>query len=434
VSATGLSVDLARELRAICGDEHVLDVDERRANIIARPGSADEVAAILRLANARGFTVAPFGGQASVAWPSGVADVVLQTGRLTEVEHYDPADLTVGVGAGTTVTQLNELVGGGKLMFACDPPLPERTTVGGVLAAAKHGPMRQGFGAVRDYCIGTRFITGDGRKAKAGGHVVKNVAGYDMMKLLIGSYGTLAVITSASFKLFPAPRQTRTFLAEFATWQEALKFRDLVVRSPLAPMCLEIVSPRARKMMRPEMTDDAWIICIRGAGSDTVLARYRKELGSAVTREVDGASEIELWRALENFPSMPGTDSGNEQPSIPTFSISVPPSELRNTLAAVEDFASEGLTSLPMIGRVGLGHLLVAALPNRESSIEAVMAAIGTLELHLLRAAASGCVSKSPATQLCLPTMSSRIGSGQSMRAVKQALDPNNVLRGRETF
>ena len=84
-----------------------------------------------------------------------------------------------------------------------------------MLAAAKHGPLRQGFGGVRDFCIGIRFVTGDGRKAKGGGRVVKNVAGYDLMKLLIGSYGTLAVITSASFKLFPAPRQTRTFLAEF---------------------------------------------------------------------------------------------------------------------------------------------------------------------------------------------------------------------------
>ena len=173
---------------------------------------------------------------------------------------------------------------------------PSASTVGGLLAAAKHGPLRQGYGAVRDFCIGIRFVTGDGRKAKGGGRVVKNVAGYDLMKLLIGSYGTLAVITSASFKLFPAPRQTRTFLAEFATWQEALKFRDQVVRSPLSPMCLEIVSPVARKLMRPEMKDDAWVICVRGAGSDAVLARYRKELGSAVTREVDGESEASLAR------------------------------------------------------------------------------------------------------------------------------------------
>ena len=78
-----------------------------------------------------------------------------------------------------------------------------------------YGPLRHGYGGLRDYCIGVRFVTGDGRKAKGGGRVVKNVAGYDMMKLFIGSQGTLGVITGASFKLFPAPRQTRTFVADF---------------------------------------------------------------------------------------------------------------------------------------------------------------------------------------------------------------------------
>ena len=211
-----------RELRAICGEEHVAESRATPQRVAASPGSADEVAAIVRLANQHGFSIAPDGGLSGRHFPS-KADVLLRMHRLTEVEHYDPADLTVGVGAGTTVAQLNALVAGGNLMFGCDPAFPEQSTIGGVLAAAKHGPMRQGFGGVRDFCIGIRFVTGDGRKAKGGGRVVKNVAGYDLMKLLIGSYGTLAVITSASFKLFPAPRQTRTFLAEFATWQEALE-------------------------------------------------------------------------------------------------------------------------------------------------------------------------------------------------------------------
>ena len=168
--------------------------------------------------------------------------------------------------------------------------------------------------ALRDFCIGIRFVTGDGRRAKGGGRVVKNVAGYDLMKLLIGSYGTLAVITSASFKLFPAPRQTRTFLAEFATAKEALEFRDRVVRSPLSPMCLELVSPGARKLMRPEMTSDAWVICVRAAGSDAVLARYRKELGSAITRELEGDGESRMWRAIENFAHATAKAKGCNRP------------------------------------------------------------------------------------------------------------------------
>ena len=333
-------------------------------------------------------------------------DVLLRMHRLTEVEHYDPADLTVGVGAGMTVAQLNTLVADGKLMFACDPAFPELSTVGGVLAAAKHGPLRQGFGGMRDFCIGIRFVTGDGRKAKGGGRVVKNVAGYDLMKLLIGSYGTLAVITSASFKLFPAPRQTRTFLAEFATWQEALKFRDQVVRSPLSPMCLEIVSPNARNMMRPEMAADAWVICIRAAGSDAVLGRYRKELGSAVTREVDGDDERQMWSAVEQFPSGQSADAQAYR----ACSLFTPPAELGETLRTVQDFPG-----VACIGRVGLGHLLIAVPANDEHAVWALDSLKSRLPISVQ-----------------VGSNWSALDSLPSMRAVKQALDPNNVLRGRE--
>ncbi len=114
-------------------------------------------------------------------------DVLLYTTRLTEVEHYDPGDLTIGVGAGWTVAQLSSRVAADRLFFPGDPALPERCTVGGMLATGLYGPHRHGYGGPRDYCIGVRFVTGDARKAKGGGRVVKNVAGYDMMKLLIGS-------------------------------------------------------------------------------------------------------------------------------------------------------------------------------------------------------------------------------------------------------
>lgn len=355
------------------------------------------------------------------------ASIVLQTSRLAQVEHYDHADLTVGVGAGTTVAQLNAMVGADHLLFACDPLLPERATVGGILASASHGPLRHGYGALRDFCIGIRFVTGEGRRAKGGGRVVKNVAGYDLMKLLIGSYGTLGVITSASFKLFPAPRQTRTFLAEFKTAKEALEFRDRVVRSPLAPICLELVSPIARKMMRPEMASDAWVICVRAAGSDAVLARYRKELGMAINREVAGESEVTMWRAIENFPysAGDGTTARAGENLMRRIHITVPPRDLLAVIEVMNRVMPSLQIDFGCIGHVGIGHLqFVAQQFNHVGTgitsglTDALRSEVGDKATVKM----DGAANPWPITPANLA----------SMRAVKQALDPNNVLRGRE--
>ncbi len=423
MSAIGVSLDVTRELCAICGDQNTRE--RPVGGVYVSPASAEEVAAILKLANQQHLSVAPAGGSTEYNAAQLRTDIVLHTNRLTQVEHYDHADLTLGVGAGTTIAQLNAMVGADNLMFAGDPPLPDRCTVGGLLATAAHGPLRHGFGAVRDYCIGVRFVTGDGRRAKGGGRVVKNVAGYDLMKLLIGSYGTLAVITSASFKLFPAPRQTRTYLAEFGTAKEALVFRDQVMRLPLSPMCLELVSPGARKLMRPEMTQDAWVMCLRAAGSDAVIARYRKELGAAVTRELEGEGESGLWRAIEDFPRVALKHGGQETTTVEPrrLHINVPQSDVLSVIETVNSVAGVQGTDISMIGRVGVGHLLVAVPDTRGEGLVAVDALVTALGTRFagLSIKHEDAANSWPVTPANLP----------SMRAVKQALDPNSVLRGR---
>jgi glycolate oxidase FAD binding subunit len=403
------------ELRAICGEDNTR---ERPAGgVYVSPASAEEVAALLKYANQHGLSVGVTGGSTERSAAELGADIVLHSNRLRQVEHYDHADLTVGVGAGTTISQLNALVGADNLRFAGDPPVPERCTVGGLLATAAYGPLRHGYGAVRDYCIGVRFVTGDGRRAKGGGRVVKNVAGYDLMKLLIGSYGTLAVITSASFKLFPAPRQTRTFLAEFRTAQEAIEFRDRVMRSPLSPMCLELISPGARRLMRPEMTDDAWVICVRAAGSDAVLARYRRELGGTITREVEGEGESKLWRTIENF----GHDDDGRPAEL--LYLSAWPRDVAILMdGALIQVAEDGV-DVSLIGRIGVGQLVIriggeGAGRVRGEIIEAIHAKFG--ERAAMKVAGAVC------------PWPMKPASFASMRAIKQALDPNNVLRGRE--
>ncbi len=434
MSTAAVATRVGRELSAICGVEHVTEAPAERIfgcapSVAVRPGSAEEIATILRFANENNLTIVPAGGftQQQSGKSPGQVEILLYTTRLTEVEHYDPGDLTIGLGAGWSVAQLSAMVGKDRLLFAGDPPVPERATVGGLLATGITGPLRHGYGGLRDYCIGIRFVTGDGRHGKGGGRVVKNVAGYDMMKLLIGSQGTLAIITGASFKLFPAPRQTRTFVAEFPSAAEAIDFRNRVLRSPLLPICLELVSPKAALLVSAaNQTDGTWAVYLRAAGSDAVLARYRLELGGAIMREIDGEAERTAWRALDDL-----TYHLEEQyPNSLLLSFSLPLNEVGPVLSDLATAAESNGLELTAIGRIGVGHLLAALNPIAGSQANFAAASSGLRNrlpldgsmavLHFPTGANAENVDLRTPTHL------------ESMRAVKRALDPKDILnRGR---
>jgi glycolate dehydrogenase FAD-binding subunit len=444
VSTAATTSRHASELRGFCGTEYVAEdpSELQRQNILGvtpviavTPGSADEIVAILQFANEHGLVVVPAGGftqQQSGNVPPQI-DVLLYTTRLTEVEHYDPGDLTIGVGAGCTIAQLSSRVAADQLFFPGDPALPERCTVGGMLATGLYGPHRHGYGGPRDYCIGVRFVTGDARKAKGGGRVVKNVAGYDMMKLLIGSQGTLGIITSASFKLFPAPRQTRTFLLEFASAEEAFAFRNRVLQSPLDPICLELISPEAGAMLRLTGSAASWSILLRAAGSDAVLARYRAELASAVSREVGGREEHDLWQAVSDFSQL----VRERHPASLLISMTLPQADVQPALDGLAIEAQSNNFSLAAVGRVGVGHLLAAMRPEPDAEVKAAnyVNAVSGLRNRLPRDA-------SVAILLCPAEARDHVSAWgpvptdlESMRAVKTALDPKGILnRGRFLF
>ena len=430
----------ARELREICGAGYVIDDPAKleAANILGvspalavEPASAPEVAAILRLANERGLNVVPAGGgtlQQAGSVPAPI-DVLLYTTRLTEIEHYDPGDLTVGIGAGFRVAKLCSMVGASGLLFAGDPPAYEQATIGGTLATGVIGPRRHGYGGLRDYCIGIRFVPGDGRSGKGGGRVVKNVAGYDMMKLLIGSWGTLAVITGASFKLFPIAHQMRTFVADFSSAAEAVDYCGRVLRSPLSPMCLEVVSPEAQALL-PGPPKAAWSIYVRANGSDAVLARYRSELGKAVGREIEGDDELAVWRALADFPHTVAL----REPSSVLLSLFLPLADVQGALLDAQSVADANGAKCAVIGRAGIGQILVALWPTPDAQAGLAAAASAfcsklgrdssAFVLHC-----SGPLRKASASWEKTPT------HPPSMQAVKRALDPKDILnRGRFVF
>jgi glycolate oxidase FAD binding subunit len=445
VSATTTMPALARELAGIVGEPHVsedrtllekLAIEGVAAKAVVQPGSPQEVAAVLRLAHANVLVVVPAGGftQQHTGAPPERVDIILQTSRLTAVEHYDAGDLTIGVGAGTTVAQVEQMVAAHRQIFPLDVACRGQSTIGGALATAAHGALKHGYGGVRDFCIGVRFVTADGRVAKGGGRVVKNVAGYDLMKLLIGSYGTLGVIVGASFKLFPRPSQTRTWVCAFAGLAEALEFRGRLLRSPLSPMCLELVSPHAQVLLSgSDAGAEAWRVYVRAGGSDAVLARYRRELGSAVTGEIEGETEVQFWGRLADFA--PAVFERYQNAVL--LSVSVPLQAVAEAIAAAEQAGVDNNFVCAAIGRIGVGSLLMALLPVAVDPPAVIQYAnaVSALRSALPRDASAVVLRCPREAKAHFSVWGSAPTDLDSMRAVKRAMDEKDILnRGRFLF
>jgi len=266
-----------------------------------------------------------------------------------------------------------------------------------------------------------------------GGRVVKNVAGYDMMKLLIGSWGTLGVITSASFKLFPAPRQTRTFVSEFASAAEAIAFRNRVVHSPLDPICLELVSPEARGLAPGLGSGPSWSICLRAAGSDAVLPRYRSELGTTVSQEAEGQNEHDLWRALSDFIPI----VSERHPRSLVISMTLPLGDVQPLLDGLAMVAQSHNLTLATVGRVGVGHLLAAMWPAPQAEVTpaSFVNAVAALRNRLPRDVSMAVLHCPAEARDQITAWGPEPAGLGSMRAVKLALDPKDILnRGRFLF
>jgi glycolate oxidase FAD binding subunit len=179
---------------------------------VVEPANEEEVSAVLRCADQEGLAVIPRGGGTKLDWgnPPSRADVILSTAKLDRVLEHAWADLTVTVQAGCTVADLQQTLAQHGQRLAIDVLWPEKATIGGILATNDSGALRLAYGSLRDLIIGITLVLADGTIAKSGGKVVKNVAGYDLPKLATGAMGTLGVITQATFRLHPLPRNTRT--------------------------------------------------------------------------------------------------------------------------------------------------------------------------------------------------------------------------------
>ena len=259
-----------------------------------RPQSSEELAQALAECASKGRTIElrGSGSKSAMAGPVEPADAVITTTGLNRVLQYEPADLTISVESGMRWSDLTALLASNNQMIPLDPPFAADATVGGVIAANTSGPRRRLYGTARDVVIGMQFATLEGKLVQSGGMVVKNVAGLDMAKLMIGSFGTLAAIALANFKLAPIPETSRTFVLTHQTLADAMTTRDRILQSVLQPAALDVVNPAAAQ--RLDLT--GYCVLMQVGGSETVMQRYARELQNATV--VDGAA---LWPRIQEF-------------------------------------------------------------------------------------------------------------------------------------
>ncbi|MFB3826138.1 MAG: FAD-binding oxidoreductase [Bryobacteraceae bacterium] len=264
------------------------------------PQTPGELAEALGSAGSRKQTVAlnGAGSKRRMAGPLPEAEVVISTAGLGGIVQYEPGDLTISVCAGMRWRELVRVLAEKKQMIPLDPPFGEEATVGGVVAANTSGPRRRLYGTARDMVIGMKFALIDGRLAQTGGMVVKNVAGLDMAKLLIGSFGTLAAIAVVNFKVTPKPTRERSFLVAFPDAREADRARMGILKSVLQPEALDVLSPEVSR----ELGAEGWTLAVQAGGNEAVVSRYERELAAfGDGRAFEGAHETALWRAIVNF-------------------------------------------------------------------------------------------------------------------------------------
>lgn len=257
------------------GSDAVVDTDASGMPRVA-PRTEDGVALVLQAAAADGWRVR-IEGRGSWVPADAPADLALTTRALARVVRLDAADLVATVEAGVLWSDLQRMLADHGVWVAADPP-GEGRTVGSVVATGSAGPLRTGFGPIREHVLGATLVTGEGRIVRAGGRVVKNVAGYDVTKLATGSFGSFGVVTSVNLRLRSVPRADLTLLG--AGERDALlDAARAILESGITPASLEVMSPRSTGR-------EGWTLAVRLVGSAPAV--------EAEALTVGGTSEIPL--------------------------------------------------------------------------------------------------------------------------------------------
>jgi glycolate dehydrogenase FAD-binding subunit len=449
---TGVS-DLSPRLEKLVGGDRVrtddsalqeFAIDGSTPMAVIKPRTAEEAAKIVSFAAAEKLALVPCGSRSKLelGMPPQRYHLALDMTDIRQLAHYDPGDLTVSVDAGMPLGELARVLAAKNQFLPLSVSGFANSTVGGAVASGIDSTLRQHYGTARDFLIGAEFVDGTGRQCKSGGRVVKNVAGYDLHKLLIGSLGTLGVITRLNFRTFPLPDLRITQIASFSTLEMALKFRTSLLGSGLPFSNLELIDPEFSVLLvetlmktvsaAPALAAGAWHVCASFEGSPAMIQRIQREIWvrSSQTQALsndppDPQSSQQLGDALRDAFEWLRTSG----PSVVLLRIVLPQFN-SGDITELRQFVKQSLfRSAFALRACNVAYLALLAGTGAAQADAAVERTVSDLLSHLRARKGSATLLQAPRwLKAQVNTWGANRADFSLMQRVKAAFDPHNIL------
>lgn len=441
---------LIPRLNEIIGEANVIQdpdklkaytMDGKKPKVVVSPKTINEISKVIAYANQQHLTIVPRGNGTKMGM-GGIPkkmDIILSTNRLNRITDSDCENLTLSAEGGITLSEVQKsLAKVGKGYFLpLDPPFTDKATLGGIVATNSSGPKRLLYGTARDLIIGTKAVFPNGDIVVSGGKTVKNVSGYDMCKLLIGSYGTLGIICEMTFKLLPLPEKEATLALSFAKLEEADGFARQVRSSQLIPSSIEILNAIAVKNMKYSISmppNGNYLVAIGLDGVAESIDRQISEMSEmskkhgvleAVT--LDSEKHQAFWIAIRDFSK----GLTEKCPNLISLKSNFLISKSGEMLGSYEKIADEFGMDCAFICHSGNGILYsyILAEKNLRSKIESFVELIGKLTSEAVKNEGNLVVESSP---LLIKKKVDVWGQFRSdylvVRRLKEQIDPAGIL------
>ena len=449
-----VTTNIGARLEAVLGDNRVILQEEELRDYaadgvvpgaIVQPASAAEVVELVRFAAGERLGLIASGSRSKInlGMPPACYDIAVDMRRMQQIAHYDAGDMTLSVDAGMPLRVLERVLAEKQQFLPLAVPCHETSTIGGAAASGIDSVLRQQYGSARDFLIGAEFVDGKGNLCKSGGRVVKNVSGYDLHKLLLGSLGTLCIITRLNFRTFPLAQVFAGFVASFADAAKALVYRSSLETKGMPLANVELLDPEAVTfiLQRLEKSNqdlplsresDQWHVYISYEGSEALVQRITREL-QTLAREAGATEAGELSATIDAHLSGVLREAFDwvrwSAPGVALFRISLP-KLTPNDIANIQEIASvAGLRSVLLLRAGAIIYFAVLSEQEHLSSTDALSKISEKVFATVNAVKGSAVLLHAPQSlKRRIDVWGAKLSDYPMMERVKRAFDPHNIF------